>query len=184
MKKIVIICGPSASGKDALLSELLKDQAFNFKKVVTCTTRPNDRSFEKEGYNYHYLTDADFREKINAGYFFEHKQTHGFLYGTPKNAFENDVNYLMQIDIRGALEIKKQQADVYILFIIVPKKQLVGRLQKRGETQEMIKVRLKTAERECQMMSKADAIIENPDGLFDLTLEKAKTAIAKFLTLS
>ncbi len=180
---IVILCGPSASGKDAILTELLKETKYNFKKVVTYTSRPNSRDFEKAGFSYHYLTKEDFEEKIKSGFFLEHMETHGYLYGTPKNAFSSSGNYIMQIDIRGALEVKRSLPNTLIIFIDVPKDQLIQRLKKRGETDKMIDVRMDTADNEFKSMVKADMIIDNPNGSFKQTLLKAKSTLDKFLSM-
>jgi guanylate kinase len=182
MNKIVIICGPSASGKNTIIDSLFADGNYKFLPVVTNTTRPK-RATDVEGKIYHFLSDSEFKQKIDQSYFLEYENTHGFFYGTAKESFDRSGNYLMQSDIRGALSIKRAFPECLIIFINLPVEQIINRLKDRGETDDRIDRRLKTAKREFEMIHNADVIIDNLNGSYDQALNNVKTAIDKFLSI-
>lgn len=181
-RKIVIICGPSGSGKNSLIDLLLKENGLNFVKVVTCTTRPNSRQ-ERAGQDYEFLKEKEFEKRIDSGYFLEYENTHGYYYGTPKSSFFKNANYLAHIDIRGAINIKKTYPETLIIFINTPIYQIKRRLKARGEEPTKIKVRLATANREIASMKFADVIIDNIDNKLDEAYTNLFSAIEKYLNL-
>lgn len=180
--KIIVICGPSGSGKNTLISALLDDPKYDFQKIVTFTSRPNTRG-EVEGKDYYFIGSNEFEEKIKQGFFLEHERTHNYYYGTPKNAFSRLGNYLAHLDIRGGISIRNAHRKSLIIFINTPIKQIINRLQNRSESDAEIKIRLKTAERELKMMDEADVVIDNLDGQIYEAYANLKIAIDKFLSI-
>lgn len=184
MKKIVIICGPSASGKNTIVNHLLQDKEFQFKRVVSYTDRPDNRVSEQNGQDYHFISTSDFKRKILTGFFFEHTYIRGNYYGTPINAFEEDGSYLAIVDIADAIKIKNKYSETFVVYIDITSEELISRLSSRGEDPIQIKKRLEETNREHNYLSNADLIVPNHDGDFDKAYFRIKAAIAKFLTLS
>jgi len=156
---LFVISAPSGAGKTTLVELLRKTP--NFFYSISCTTR-SPRSGEIDGEDYRFLSDADFRARVEAGDFLEHAQVHGTLYGTLREPvltnLRNGVDVLIDIDTQGAATIRNcddpiiQQA-VADVFIMPPNlEELRLRLTKRGtETAQQIDSRLATAAREMQL---------------------------------
>jgi len=182
MPKIIIICGPSASGKNTIIDSLLNKPEYNFITVVTNTSRPK-RPTDVDGKIYNFLSEKEFLSKIKIGFFIEYENTHGYLYGTSRYSFSKPGTYLMQSDIRGALSIKKVYPDILIIFINLPVSQIIKRLEDRGASESSIKTRLETAKREIAMKSKADVIVNNYDGKYKKALDTVQQAIDKYIAI-
>lgn len=156
---LFVISAPSGAGKTTLCTALRQKPDFVWS--VSCTTRA-PRPGENEGEDYHYLSEAEFKRRLNAGEFLEHAEVHGNLYGTLTGpVLENlhhGIDVLLDIDTRGAENIRAC-GDPMILgaladvFIIPPDlEELRRRLLRRGtETEEQVEVRLRNAalEMEC-----------------------------------
>lgn len=151
---LFVISAPSGAGKTTLVEALRQtpDSVYS----VSCTTRPA-RSGEIDGEDYHFISEADFRARVEAGQFLEHAQVHGQdHYGTLRqpvvNNLERGIDVLIDIDTQGATAIRKS-GDEFIrscladVFIMPPDlDELRRRLTKRGtETAEQIERRLITA---------------------------------------
>jgi guanylate kinase len=156
---LFVISAPSGAGKTTLVDALRETSEFVYS--VSCTTRP-PRTGEIDGEDYRFLSDEDFRAKIDAGEFLEHAKVHDHHYGTlltPVLAnLQDGLDVLIDIDTQGAASIRNC-ADVFIrdaladIFIMPPDlDELRRRLTKRGtETPEQIEARLVTATREMQL---------------------------------
>lgn len=156
---LFVISAPSGAGKTTLVEALR--QTPNFLYSVSCTTRP-PRAGEIEGEDYQFLSDADFRMRVQAGDFLEHAQVHGDFYGTLRGPLvtnlKNGIDVLIDIDTQGAATIRSCD-DPFIrealtdVFIMPPDlEELRRRLLKRGtETPEQIESRLNTAAREMEL---------------------------------
>lgn len=156
---LFVISAPSGAGKTTLVEALR--QTPNFLYSVSCTTRP-PRAGEMEGEDYQFLSDADFRARVQAGDFLEHAQVHGDFYGTLRGPLltnlKNGIDVLIDIDTQGAATIRSCD-DPFIrealtdVFIMPPDlEELRRRLLKRGtETPEQIESRLNTAAREMEL---------------------------------
>jgi len=156
---LFVISAPSGAGKTTLVEALR--QTPNFLYSVSCTTRP-PRAGEIEGEDYQFLSDTDFRARVQAGDFLEHAQVHGDFYGTLRGPLLENLNkgidVLIDIDTQGAATIRNCD-DPFIrqaladVFIMPPDlDELRRRLLKRGtERPEQIESRLKTAAREMEL---------------------------------
>ena len=156
---LFVISAPSGAGKTTLVDALRETSEFVYS--VSCTTRP-PRTGEIDGEDYRFLSDEDFRAKIDAGEFLEHAKVHDHHYGTlltPVLAnLQDGRDVLIDIDTQGAASIRNC-ADVFIrdaladVFIMPPDlDELRRRLTKRAtETPEQIEARLVTATREMQL---------------------------------
>jgi guanylate kinase len=155
---LFVVSAPSGAGKTTLVERIR--QTPNLFYSVSCTTRP-PRAGEIDSQDYRFLSDADFRERIEKGDFLEHAQVHGDRYGTLREPvvanLKSGKDVLIDIDTQGAAVIRNCDdpiirdalADV---FIMPPDlEELRKRLLKRGtETAEQIDSRLATAAREME----------------------------------
>ena len=155
---LFVVSAPSGAGKTTLVERIRKTP--NLFYSVSCTTRA-PRTGEIDGQDYQFLSDADFRKRVERGDFLEHAQVHGDHYGTLRAPVVTNLkggkDVLIDIDTQGAAVIRncgdpvirEALADV---FIMPPDlEELRRRLFKRGtETEEQIDSRLTTAIREME----------------------------------
>jgi guanylate kinase len=157
---LFVLSAPSGAGKTTLVEALR--QTPNFVYSVSCTTRA-PRGGEIEGEDYLFLSEADFRKRIDAGDFLEHAQVHGGdFYGTLRGPLianlKKGIDVLIDIDIQGAATIRNC-GDPFIrqaladVFIMPPDlDELRRRLLKRAtETPDQIELRLQTAAHEMEL---------------------------------
>lgn len=167
-KRIVVLSGPSGSGKTTLVRELVARAEVKLVKSVSATTRP-PRPAEIHGDDYWFLTDADFREKLKNNEFLEHAEvfSSGYLYGTLKSeldrAWQQNGWAFLEIDVQGALKVMQQYPDAVTIFLKTPSPaEFERRLRARGtESEEVIKRRLATAERELQLADRYKYVVVN-----------------------
>ena len=180
MGKIVIISGPSGSGKTTVCKLLGKDQ--HVKKSVSVTTRP-PRHNEKNGESYYFVSTAEFEEMIQRNELAEYATYCGYYYGTPitalQEALRNEILYLLEIEVQGALQIKEKFPEAISIFLLPPDENtLCQRLIKRNTNKEDdMALRLKTAEKELEYKDKYDYCVVNDD------LEVTVNSIRKILNL-
>ena len=168
MKNIIVISAPSGAGKTTLCNELQRRKP-HIKFSVSCTTRPK-RKHEVDGVNYHFLSDQEFTEKVQNNEFVEYENVHGYYYGTLRKTLEDALAQqemvLFDVDVNGAMAIKKNYSDnTYTIFILPPSlDDLKKRLIQRGsETEERIDKRLERTAQEMEYKDKFDACIINDD---------------------
>lgn len=167
-KRIVVLSGPSGSGKTTLVRELVVRAEVKLVKSVSATTRP-PRPAEIHGDDYWFLTDADFREKLKNNEFLEHAEvfSSGYLYGTLKSeldrAWQQNGWAFLEIDVQGALKVMQQYPNAVTIFLKTPSPaEFERRLRARGtESEEVIKRRLATAERELQLADRYKYVVVN-----------------------
>ncbi len=146
MKKLFVISGSSGVGKGTVIKEFLKKHP-DFKLSVSCTTR-GKRDGEVHGVNYFFLTPEEFQNCIKNNEFLEWAEFSGNYYGTKKSfveqCLENGDNIILEIDTKGALNVKKLMPDAVLIFIMPPSfEELEKRLRGRHtETEEAIQKRL------------------------------------------
>lgn len=164
--KMLVISGPSGSGKSTICKRLLGDPRVVFS--VSATTR-KIRPGEVDGRDYHFLSTEDFRAKIEQGEFIEHAEVFGNMYGTlrapMRAALAQDQVYLLEIDVQGALQLKRLAEPGIYVFIAPPDfEELRRRLVKRDtETPEVLERRLEKAQYEYQERDKYDHVVVNDD---------------------
>ncbi|MDR2644007.1 MAG: guanylate kinase [Planctomycetaceae bacterium] len=150
--RLLVVSGPSGVGKGTLLKRVLAESGLPLVMSVSATTRL-PRPNEKNGEHYHFLTHEQFQSKKNAGEFLECFEVFGkgTWYGTLRADVEAGLaagNYVvLEIDVKGASEIKKQFPNAITIFVKPPDVDILKeRLQGRGtETDETMQNRLKTA---------------------------------------
>ena len=190
MSIVYIISAPSGSGKSTLVNELRKIVPGLDFSISYTTRRP--RGSEQNGREYFFVTREDFDEMLKHNEFLEHAEVFGNCYGTAKRfldeARQHGHDLLLDIDVQGAAQIKKQIPDAVSIFILPPdRKTLELRLRRRSlDTEEVIQRRLVTASKEIENYSNYDYILVNDrleesiDELKDVVLaERLKRSKAK-----
>jgi guanylate kinase len=167
-ERIVVLSGPSGSGKTTLVRELVARAKVTLVKSVSATTRP-PRPTEIHGDDYWFLTDAEFREKLDNGEFLEHAEvfSSSYLYGTLRSeldrAWEQKGWAFLEIDVQGALKVMQQYPNAVTIFLKTPSPaEFERRLRARGtESEKVIQRRLATAERELQLADRYKYVVVN-----------------------
>jgi len=163
----IVFSAPSGGGKTTIARTL--EQKYDRLIIsVSATTRPR-RPNEQDGVDYYFLSSREFEEAIRQGRFLEYEQVHGYYYGTLKEKVDEAVRagktVLFDIDVNGALSIKKHYPQALLIFIKPPSKEvLIERLKKRrSENEETIRKRLKRMEYEYALAGRFDHIVINDD---------------------
>jgi guanylate kinase len=164
---LIVISSPSGGGKTTVIHKI-REQRSEFDYSVSCTTR-EPRPDEIDGKDYFFLSETEFVERIGNGEFLEWEWVHGHRYGTLKQtvnqALESGRKLLFDLDVFGALSIKKAFPDSLLIFLNPPNLEtLKNRLKSRAEdSPEEIKKRLNRATMELEIGEEFDRIIINDD---------------------
>lgn len=158
---LFIISAPSGSGKSTLVNQLRSDvSGLNFS--ISYTTR-EPRGSEEEGREYHYIDRATFERMQQANEFLESANVFGNLYGTARHALTDAANHgndlLLDIDVQGAAQVRKQMPDSVNIFVMPPTPEVLAtRLRNRSRAEG------KVSEEDIQRrLAKARVEIENYD---------------------
>jgi guanylate kinase len=167
MTTVFIISAPSGSGKSTLVSRLLtRDPNLMFS--VSYTTR-EQRGHEVDGRSYHFVSRAAFERMIANGDFLEHAEVFGHYYGTHREILEAaraaGRDLVLDIDVQGARQLKRQIPEAVTVFILAPSRQILEqRLRARGEDREDVIVRrLRDAAEEIRNYNAYDYVLINRD---------------------
>ncbi len=164
---LFIVSGPSGAGKGTLVSAL-RSRVPDLWVSVSATTRA-PRPQERDGLEYHFVSDETFDRLIAEGGLIEWAEVHGNRYGTPRELVETHValgeQVILEIDPQGAFQVRDRYPDSVLLFILPPSlDELKRRLADRGsETEEQVSTRMRTAERELELVGNYDHVIINDD---------------------
>jgi guanylate kinase len=167
MTTVFIISAPSGSGKSTLVSELMKRiPDLNFS--VSYTTRP-PRGQERDGNEYHFISRAEFEERLAKDEFLESAEVFGNYYGTHRSELDKvgaaGADLVLDIDVQGARQLKGRIAHAVSIFILPPSRQVLEeRLRSRSQDSEaVIERRLKEAAEEIRNYSQYDYVLVNRD---------------------
>ena len=161
---LLIISGPSGSGKGTIVERLVDD--LGYRVSISATTR-DPRPNEENGVHYFFKTKEEFEKMIEAGELLEHACFCDNYYGTPKEYVERQLgegnNIILEIEVQGALQVKKKYNDAVLIFTMPPTiAELRRRLVNRGtEDMETIDKRIKRAEEELEYLPQYDYIVIN-----------------------
>ncbi len=150
--KVIIVSGPSGVGKSSICREVVK-RLDNVCLGVSATTRPRAEA-EVDGQDYWFVSQQQFRKRIDEGSLLEHAEVFGHLYGTPKDkvaeALQAGKTVILEIDVQGARQVKLVYPDAVMVFIFPPtEKELAQRIKNRGrEAMEATEERLEGANAE------------------------------------
>lgn len=179
---LFVFSAPSGAGKTTIIRKLLK-KIPNLAFSVSATTR-NKRDSEVDGKDYHFLTIGEFVAKKNTGGFAEFEEVHGNYYGTLKSGIEpfidSDTDLVLDVDVKGALSIKKLYPSAVMVFIDVPEEELLRRLKNRNtESDEEIQKRASRIKLEISEKPKFEHIIDNSKGIEE-ALKSAEEIITSY----
>ncbi len=149
---VVIVSSPSGGGKTTICRKLLSTsrKKLGWQFSVSCTTR-SQRKGERDGREYHFVSDAQFDKKVARNEFAEHFQVHLYKYGTPRAPLETVLRtggvMLLDVDIQGAQRLQREYPQAVTIFIKPPSKAVLRhRLKSRGtETAAQLKLRCENA---------------------------------------
>jgi guanylate kinase len=181
--KLLVFSAPSGAGKSTIVRSVLNkfpELAFS----ISATTRER-RETEEEGKHYFFISENEFKKKIEQNEFVEWEKFYDYYYGTLKSHIENLLdegkNVVLEVDVKGALEIKKVYPDSVLVFVMPPSFDILkDRLVKRNtESQEDLKKRLERVELELSYKDHFEHIIVNDD--LNYALEEAENIIKNIL---
>ncbi len=178
---LVVISGPSGVGKDSVLAELRQDRALSF--VVTATDRPM-RPGERDGYDYHFVSTAQFEQLIADDELIEWASVYGQYKGVPKQGIREALaggrNVVLRIDVQGAATVRRIAPDALLIFIAPSSiDELRERLAQRAtENAGEMDRRLATADREMLALGHFDYVIFNRAGQLAETVAQIRLVMA------
>lgn len=165
--KLFVLSGPSAVGKGSLC-RLLLERDPKLTLSVSATTRA-PRSGEIHGKEYFFYNEKDFEGMIRQDSFLEWAKVYDHYYGTPKAYVDEILNSgkdcILEIDVQGALQIKKRRPGAVLIFIKPPSREaLAERIRKRGtENSDEIQKRVSQADSEMSYQSEYRHVVVNDD---------------------
>ena len=162
--KLLVVSGPSGVGKSTITNRLRTDQRFWIS--VSVTTR-SIRTGEVDGIDYIFVAENEFNQMIKDNQFLEWADFAGSKYGTPKKAvdeaLQNGKNVILEIELNGARQVRKNSKDAILIFIEPPSwEELTNRLINRGtESEQSTQARLDRAKEELSAAAEFDYVVIN-----------------------
>ncbi len=168
--KIIVLSAPSGTGKSSIIKKLLDYPELNLGFSVSATSR-SPRGEEQHGVEYYFISHEEFKHKAAAGDFVEWEEVYpGTCYGTLKSEVqrvtEAGKNLIMDIDVKGGINVKKCYGEQAITIFILPpsKEELERRLRGRGtDAEDVIRKRLDKADFELSFAPEFDVRVVNDD---------------------
>ena len=163
---LIVLSGFSGSGKGTVVKKIMESHADEYALSISATTR-SPRDGEQHGREYFFITPERFQEMIDDNAFIEYAQYVKASYGTPRAFVEENLNsgknVILEIEIQGAMNIKKQYPDAILMFMMPPTaEELERRLRGRGTEDEVtIQARLARAAEESEGVENYDYIVIN-----------------------
>lgn len=162
---LLVLSGPSGVGKGTVSTALMEsaDDIVFSTSLTTRKPRPN----EVNGENYFFVTEEEFHEMVKNDELLEYAHVHTNYYATPKkfvfDQIEKGEIVLLEIDVQGALQIKKKYKNVVFIFLLPPNmEELRSRIVKRGtEKPEDIDTRFNNAFKELDFVGEYDYFVVN-----------------------
>ena len=188
--KLIIFAAPSGSGKSTIINWLMQEHPeLNMHFSISCTSRA-PRGTEQHGVEYFFLTPEEFRAKIANDEFVEYEEVYADrYYGTLKSQVEKQLeqgeNVVFDVDVHGAMNIKKAYGSQAISVFIQPPsiEELRRRLNGRAtDAPEVIEQRIERAEYELSFAPKFDTVVVNDD--LQEAKENALQKISQFLAIT
>lgn len=163
---VVVLSGFSGAGKGTIMKHLLNKYPGRYHLSISATTREK-RQGEEEGREYFFKTREEFDRMAQDDEFLEHATFNGNSYGTPKayvkQLVDQGKDVILEIEVNGALQVKKIFPDALLLFVTPPSaKELKNRLVGRGtETDQVVAQRLSISSKESLLMPSYDYLVVN-----------------------
>ena len=181
--RMIIVIAPSGGGKSTFLQRILLEKK-DLATTVTYTTRKM-RKGESEGSPYHFVDQNRFAELRDNAFFVEWAEVHGKWYGTPQHQIDDiwksDRNVIMDVDVQGAMSLRKKYAQALTLFILPPSIDELRRrvISREGGTPADLELRMKNAQKEIAMAPLFDRQLINDD--FETSYAQFKKMIEEYL---
>ena len=183
--KIIIISAPSGSGKSTIINQIIGNEKLKLKFSLSATNR-SPRVGEEDGVSYHFLTTEQFQDAIKENKFVEFEEVYpGRYYGTLKSEVQKILdggnNLILDIDVKGGINVKKLYPDALALFIMPPsiealKERLINR---NTDNEETINQRISKAEYEISFAKEYDKIVVNDD--LSVAVEETTKVLTEFI---
>ena len=176
---LLVVSGPSGAGKGTIC-DALRRYFPHMDYSVSMTTR-TPREGEKDGVNYFFTDNDSFEKLLEKDAFLEYAKVYDHYYGTPKdyvfNRMDEGHHVMLEIDIQGAMQIKKAYPDAVCIYVAPPSLEILSqRLRnRRTDSDEVIRKRLDKARTELDWIDKYDYLIVNDD--LETAVSKAKAVI-------
>lgn len=164
---LIVVSGPSGAGKGTILAHTIESYP-TLKYSVSVTTR-KPRKGEIEGVNYYFKTLEEFETMLAQNEFLEYQKVYDNYYGTPFNKVNEQLSQgfdvVLEIDVKGALEVKNKYPDAVMIFISPAKRETIEeRLRGRStESEEQLRIRTNSAIEEIKQAVFYDYIVVNED---------------------
>ncbi|HJD24416.1 MAG TPA: guanylate kinase [Firmicutes bacterium] len=176
---LIILSGPSGSGKGTIIKRLLQERSDTVLSVSATTRAP--RPGELNNVHYYFKPREEFEELIRTGALLEYAEYNGNYYGTPEEPIrkwlEEGKNVLLEIEVQGAEKVMDYRSDLVSIFITIPSmEELERRLRARGtETEDKILGRMAVARRELARAFRYDYVVLNDE--VELAVRRIHTII-------
>lgn len=165
---LIIISGTTCAGKGTVIKKVIENHN-DLILSVSYTSRPK-RDYEINGVEYYFVTEEEFKRKIDANEFLEYAEVHkGILYGTPKaeilDLLSTGKDVILEIDVEGAMNVKRLYHETILIFIMAPSMEEVKRrIKMRGnDNNEQMISRFKTAYNEINKIADYNYVVVNDD---------------------
>ncbi len=165
--KLYVVSAPSGAGKTTLIKEVLR--CFKTLSYSVSHTTRAPRNNEQQGIDYYFITQEEFKEKINQNYWLEWAVVHGNYYGTSKDFIKTSLdqgkNLILDIDVQGTCEIIKSGLEMVTIFIMPPSIEILSqRLENRGsDSKKVIDKRIENAKLEIAKKNMYQYVVINDD---------------------
>jgi guanylate kinase len=173
---LFVLSAPSGTGKSTLIDRAIREIPGIWHSVSATTRKP--RKYEEEGVHYYFMERAEFEKTITEVHFLEWAEVHGQYYGTPSEEVDRRLtggeDVIMDLDVQGALQVKKHRPDAVMIFIMPPSLEVLRKRieDRQTETEESLQRRLSIAEKEMGHRDQYEHVIVN-DVLDDAYVELA-----------
>jgi guanylate kinase len=181
---IFVVSAPSGAGKTTIVKNILSSlPELSFS--ISVTTRAK-RGSERDGADYHFISEDEFLKRIEKNDFIEWEKFYDYYYGTPKGLIEekvkNGISVLLEVDVKGALNIKAIYPEAILIYISPPSFEvLVERLKSRKtEDENDLRKRIERAKMELSLRGKFDYLVENKD--LSNAVSEVKSIIKRIIT--
>lgn len=184
--KLIIISAPSGCGKSTIIHDLTQRGNIDMTFSVSATNR-KPREGEIDDVHYHFLSTSEFHDRIASGDFLEYEEVYpGRFYGTLKSeinrALDAGSNIVLDIDVKGGINVKKLYGDRALSIFIEPPsvEELRRRLENRGtESREVIDERISRAEFELSLAPQFDVVVVNDN--LEQAIDRTEQLIVDFI---